>query len=127
MKVHTSNGVGSNNDPAIFPGAPGANLFKNPTAVYNNYRPVVLGVDTKTYDEGPYYGQSRWNLDLGIEKDTKVTERVGFQFYVQMLNAFNHMEYGDPFMNLQDPYDWGTLTGQYNSPRFIELGLRFHF
>jgi hypothetical protein len=130
LAVQTDGTVGVNNDPTYFPGAPGANLFKNPTAVYNSYRPLVLGVDTNTYDDGPYYGQHRWNVDLGIEKDTKVTERVGLQFYVQMLNAFNHMEYADPSttsMDLMDPWDWGTLTSQYNSPRVIELGLRFHF
>ncbi|MGA2606891.1 MAG: carboxypeptidase-like regulatory domain-containing protein [Terriglobia bacterium] len=127
MAVHTDGSYGVNNDPNYFEGAPGANLFKNPTAVFKSYRPVVLGMDTKTYDDGPFYGQSRWNVDLGIEKDTKVTERVGIQFFVQMLNAFNHMEYNDPSMNLMDQWDWGTLTSQYNAPRVIELGLRIHF
>jgi hypothetical protein len=125
--VQTNGTVGVNNDPHYVPGAPGANLFSDPAAVYNSYRPVILGIDTNTYDNGPYHGQARWNVDLGIEKDTRVTERVGVQFFVQMLNAFNHMEYGDPSMWLTDPYDWGTLTGQYNSPRVIELGLRIHF
>ena len=127
MDVHTDGTVGVNNDPAYVPGAPGANLFKNPTAVFNSYRPMIMGVDTNAYDYGPYHGQHRWNVDLGIEKDTKVTERVGVQFFVQMLNAFNHMEYGDPYLAVNDPWDWGNLTGQYNAPRVIELGLRFHF
>ncbi len=127
LGVKTDGTVGVNNDPAYTSGAPGANMFSSPTAVYNSYRPVVLGVDTRTYDSGPFYGLSRWNVDMTIEKDTKVSERIGVQFFAQMLNAFNHMEYGDPGMNLQDPYDFGTLTGQYNSPRLIELGLRFRF
>jgi len=125
--VKTDGTVGSNNDPTIYPGAPGANMFSNPTAVFNSYRPVILGQDTRTYDSGPYYGMSRYNLDLTIEKDTKVTERVGVQFYAQMLNALNHMEYNDPGINLLDPYDFGTLTSQYNPARLIELGLRVHF
>ena len=99
-------------------------MFSNPAQVYKSFRPAILGIDTNTYDNGPYYGMSRYNLDLGIEKDTKIKERVGLQFYVQMLNALNHMEYGDPGMNLMDPYDWGTLTGQYNGARVIQLGLR---
>jgi hypothetical protein len=127
MEVHTNGVVGVNNDPTVYQGASGGNLFANPLAVYNSYRPVVLGIDTNTYDNGPYYGQHRWNVDIGIEKDTKITERVGLQFFTQMLNAFNHMEYSDPSMNLQNPYAWGTLTGQYNTPRIIEFGMRLHF
>jgi len=64
---------------------------------------------------------------LTIEKNTKITERTSVAFYAYMLNAFNNMEYGDPGINIQDPYDFGTLTGQYNVPRVIELGLRFSF
>jgi hypothetical protein len=131
--VQTDCTYGVNNDPSakcnggVQGTQPGSNLFKNPTAVYNSYRPMVMGLDTNAYDYGPYHGQHRWNVDLGIQKETKVTERVGFQFFMEMSNAFNHMEYGDPGMNLQDPNNFGTLTGQYNPPRVIQLGLRFHF
>jgi Carboxypeptidase regulatory-like domain len=120
--------VGVNNDPSCSNGGgSGANLFPNPTAVFNSYRPAILGLDTRAYDLGPFHGQHRWNVDLTIEKDTKITERVNVQFFAYMLNAFNNMEYSDPGMNLLDPYDFGTLTGQYNPPRVIELGLRFSF
>jgi len=102
-------------------------LFKNPAAVYNSYRPALLGLDTTANDLGPYYGQNRWNLDFTIAKDTRITERAKISFYAAFLNAFNHMMYSDPGMNLQDPADWGTLTGQYGSPRNIELGLRLSF
>ncbi len=127
LAVATDGVVGVNNDPKFSPGAPGANLFSNPTAVYNSYRPALLGLDTRAYDLGPYYGQHRWNLDFAIGKETRFTERVGATFYAQALNAFNHMEYSDPSMNLQDPASWGVLNNQYNSPRVIELGLRVHF
>ncbi len=127
MNVATDGVVGVNNDPKFVGGATGGNLFANPTAAYNNYRPVLLGLDNRAYDLGPYHGQSRWNLDFTIAKETRITERVGAMFYAQFLNGLNIMEYGDPSMNLQDPADWGTLTGQYNNPRVIELGLRVHF
>jgi len=99
--------------------------------VFNSYRPALLGLDTYAYDEGPYHGQARWNLDFTIAKTTQFTERVDATFYAQFLNGLNHMEYSDPNtfsgMNLQDPANFGTLTGQYNPPRVIELGLRIHF
>jgi len=116
-----------NNDPTFNSGTPGGNLFSNPAAVYKSYRPVLLGLDTSAYDLGPYHGQHRWNLDFTIAKTTKINERMGATFYFQFLNALNHMMYGDPSMNLQDPASWGTLTGQYNNPRVIEMGLRLHF
>jgi len=129
LGVHTDCTVGVNNDPSC-QGAgvgTGANMFPNPTAVFNSYRPALLGLDTRAYDLGPLHGQHRWNVDLTIEKDTKITERTSIAFYAHMLNALNNMEYGDPGINLQDPYDFGTLTGQYNTPRVIELGLRLAF
>src|SRR5215469_15828121 len=38
------------------------------------------------------------NWDLGVGKDFRFTERVGFQFRVEGFNIFNHAQYGfDPF------------------------------
>jgi len=125
--VSTDGNIGVNNDPNYVSGATGGNLFANPTAVYNSYRPAILGLDTRSYDYGPYYGQNRWNLDFTIAKTTKITERVGTQFYAQFLNGLNHMMYGDPSMDLANPNAFGTLTGQYGNPRTIELGLRVAF
>jgi hypothetical protein len=128
LAVKTDCTVGVNNDPSCAAGGGyGANLFSNPTQVFNSYRPALLGLDTTAYDLGPYHGQARWNLDFTLAKQTRITERVGATFYAQFLNAFNHMEYSDPGMNLQDPYDFGTLTTQYNNPRVVELGLRLYF
>jgi len=135
LNVKTDCTVGVNNDPTCSGGGGyGVNLFANPTAVYNSYRPALLGLDTNAYDLGPYHGQHRWNLDLTIAKQTRITERVGATFYAQMLNAFNHMEFGDPggfsggpSMFLQDPANFGIMNAQYNSPRQIELGVRINF
>ena len=126
LAVKTDCVVGAYNDPSCGGGS-GGNLFSNPTAVYNSYRPTVLGLDTRANDEGPYYGQHRWNMDFTVAKDTKFTEAVGATFYAQFFNAFNHMMYGDPSMDLANPGAFGTLTGQYGAPRVIELGLRVYF
>jgi len=126
------NGNGAN-------GGPGVNFFgssDNIAQIYNSFRPVIPGIDGRTMTTGNLRGGSRYNLDLGITKDTRITERLGTQFYVQMFNATNHMEWADPCWgspcySLQDPADFGTLTGQFNSQgnytRIIQLGLRFSF
>jgi len=126
--------VGTNNDPykdcgnaVCSANSYGNNLFKDPAKVFNSYRPVLLGVDTTTYDLGTYYGQRRWNVDFTIAKQTHIKENWNVTIYAQFLNAFNHMMYGDPGMNYEDPADFGTLTGQYGNPRVIELGARISF
>lgn len=134
----TSNGtVGVNGDSAN--GGSGVNMFANPAAVFASYRPYILGIDGRTGGAGTVTGQTRWNLDLGLTKDTQFTERVGAQIFVQAFNALNHMQWGDPSMNLLDPADFGVLGGQYgalalggqgasaNFTRIIQIGLRVHF
>jgi len=39
---------------------------------------------------------NRWNVDFGISKTTKITERVSTRFDCQMTNAFNHVMFNDP-------------------------------
>ncbi|MGA2578766.1 MAG: carboxypeptidase regulatory-like domain-containing protein [Bryobacteraceae bacterium] len=137
QNIVSNGGIGANNDVAN--GGTGVNLYSNPTAVFNNFRPFILGTDGSCGGGGQLRGQNRWNLDLGLTKDTIVTERVGFQIYVQAFNALNHMMYSDPYMSLQDPGAFGALTNQYNAltlggsgasanyTRIIQLGLRLRF
>jgi hypothetical protein len=110
------------------------NMFADPIKAYNGYRPYLMGIDSRAMDLGPIYGMARWNLDLTIAKQTKVTERVGFTVYAQMLNALNHMMWADPGLNLQGASGFGVIGGQYNPNgtgvsinRVIELGLRIYF
>jgi hypothetical protein len=131
FNVTSTGGVGAAGDASA--GGAGVNLYSNPQAVYNMFRPLVLGIDGRANDLGPLYGQRRWNLDFTLAKTTVITERFGVTFYAQFLNALNHMEFSDPGqygsggLNLQDPAHFGVLSGQFNSPRQIELGLRFFF
>ena len=127
--------VGSNGNSCPPPGVcgSGVNMFADPTAAYNNLRPVILGLDGRANDLGPLYGQHRWNLDFTLAKTTKITERVGTTFYAQFFNALNHMQFNDPGqygtggLNLQDPNNFGVLSSQFGDPRHIELGLRVFF
>lgn len=123
--------IGSNGNASN--GGSGVNLYANPAAVYNSFRPVILGLDGRAYDLGPLYGQHCWNLDFTLAKTTSINERVGFTIYGQFLNALNHMEFQDPGqygsggLNLQNPAGFGVLSSQFNDPRAIELGLRLFF
>ncbi len=130
--------IGANGLPAN--GGSGVFLFNNPAAVFNNFRPNLVAYDGRCGGGGTLRGQQRWNLDLGLTKDVRITERVGIQLYGQAFNVLNHMEWGDPSLSLQDPADFGALEGQYNAlslgnapgaaanyTRIIQLGVRIHF
>ena len=95
------------------------NYFSNPSAVYNNFRPFILGVDQRTGGAGILRGPERYNLDLGLTKDTRITERIGAQLYVQAFNVLNHTMFNAPDLNLQNPAAFGVINGQYNA---ITLG-----
>ena len=127
---NSSTGVGTSGDPAN--GGIGMNMFANPQQVFNSFRFNYVGIDGRSYDEGPLRGQRRWNLDLGITKDTRITERVGVQVFAQAFNALNHMQWGDPYLSLQDPGDFGVISGEYGAigngyRRVIQLGARVYF
>jgi len=125
--VSGSNGTGTNGY--------GMNLFSDPSAVYNQFRPFILGLDGPNGGGGgPLRGLSQWNLDLTVSKQIKFTERLNARFIATFSNIMNHPWFHDPYLDLQDPADFGSITGapfgvatQINTPRQIEFGLRLGF
>jgi hypothetical protein len=120
------------------------NLFSNPAQIYSEFSPFILGVDGRSGGAGIMRGLSRYNLDLGVTKDTRFTERVGAQLFVQAFNVTNHMEWQDNSgdaggYSLQNPANFGVLNSQYNAAtlggagasanytRIIQIGLRVSF
>jgi len=140
------NGVAANGDPAG--GGSGINMFANPAAGFANFRPCILGYDTRCGGAGMLRGFSMWNLDLTVSKDFRIAERVGITFSAQFANVLNHMQPQDPNLDIFDPGSWGVVADQSRTgntaaftgasavggptvpvfnPRQIEFGLRIHF
>src|SRR5262249_48359648 len=70
---------------------------------------------------GPGFG--RW--DLGVGKNIKIKEDVGFQFRAEMFNIFNHT---NPL--IVNTSRTNSLFGQVTNtrdPRLIQLGLKFYY
>jgi hypothetical protein len=52
-----------------------------------------------------------WQIDLALMKETKLTERLSWEFGVQAFNIFNHVQLGDPSTdNLA--FDYGFAAAQ---------------
>ena len=119
--VSGSGGIGTNNPT-------GVNMFSDPAAVYSQFRPCVLGIDTSCGGYVNLRGLSRWNLDATVSKDLGiVSERVAATLIFQFTNVLNHAALGGPSLSLTSPTNFGKITGQANTPRQMEFGLRIHF
>lgn len=130
---NTPNQAGVNANPSN--GGQGVQMFSNPEAVFNQFRPCVLGYDTNCGSNGNIRGMAFWNLDATVSKDVGVWKegRVGATLIFQFTNVLNHVQMYDPYLDISDPQDWGVLGtsnpngGQANSPRNMSFGLRIHF
>lgn len=104
----------------------GLNLFANPEAVLNSFRPVLPAQDHR-HGRGALRGLPRWNLDWSIGKETNLTERMKFTLSFEFFNVFNHVLFADPKLDLRSTTDFGALTSQLNTPRRLQVGARIDF
>jgi hypothetical protein len=117
--VAGSNGIGT--------AGSGANLFANPAAVYGCFRNPIVGLDGGAGGAGILRGMPFWNVDFQVKKNIHINERFSAEFQSIFTNIFNHDQLADPVLNLGSASTWGTLGGQINTPRSIEVGIRFRF
>jgi hypothetical protein len=122
--ISGSGGIGTSGSPAG--GGTGLNLFADPTAIYNSFRPIQISRDT-TSMAGILRGMGHWNLDLSVARKFRFGERVSTTFTAQFFNLFNHVMFYDPALSLQNPSTFGVIGNQLNSPRIVEFGLHLDF
>jgi carboxypeptidase family protein/TonB-dependent receptor-like protein len=76
------------------------------------------------------------NEDFGIIKRTQITEKVSVDFRAEFFNAFNRTVFGyiqgEVFAgafenNIQDPTNFGKITGVNNNPRQVQFGLKINY
>jgi hypothetical protein len=119
--VAGSGGIGTNNPT-------GVNMFSNPAAIFQQFRPCVLGMDTSCGGIGNLRGLPTWNLDATVAKDIGIwKERAGATLIFQFTNLLNHMQPSNPSLSLTSPTTFGVISSQSNSPRSMEFGIRVHF
>jgi hypothetical protein len=108
-------------------GGSGINMFEDPSAVFSNFRRLILGVDTNGGGAGVLRGFPTWNLDLAVSKDIRFREGMGATLSFQFVNVLNHFQAANPALSIDSPATFGVVTGQANTPRQIEFGLRIFF
>jgi hypothetical protein len=94
------------------------NAFSQPAAFsFGNAPPVLPNVRT--------FGL--FNEDFSVLKDFRIVESHRIQFRAEFFDIFNRVVFGAPLANLNAPATFGRITGQANSPRNIQLGLKYIF
>ena len=106
-------------------GGSGINMFTDPQAVYQNFRPMILGVDGRFGDM--LRGFPGWNLDAGGAENDAFPREYGSYAEFRVHQRVEPFPAGNPTLNVFDAASWGVVTGQGNDPRRIEFGLRVFF
>lgn len=119
---------------------PGVNALSNPDAscpvsglgIFGDpVRNPILGLDGQIGGGGPFRGMSLWNLDLGVTKKIRVSEKFSGSLFFDFTNVLNHMQPADPCFNSFDTDHWGVIgcggNVQANTPRRLQLGISFDF
>ena len=131
-----SKGFGSNGDgPNCGSGLTGTglNLFANADAIAGDFRAISLTGDGRDGTGSPIRGLGLWNLDSRLGKITSFHERYKIEFAADFFNVFNHVNFFQPSLNLQNPATFGVISQELipadrtQGSRWIQLGLRVSF
>lgn len=79
-----------------------------------------------TFGRNSFRGPRRVNLDLALEKATRLSEQTRLVFRVEAFNIFNHTEFRPPSATSFTSGTFGQITGTYD-PRILQLALRLEF
>lgn len=72
------------------------------------------------------FGQKR--LDLGLSKNTKLTERVGLEFRWDVFNVLNNVNFSTPNNVIGEVgTDFGRITDTIGGPRVMQFGMKLKF
>ncbi|MGH9482111.1 MAG: hypothetical protein ACRD1L_08445, partial [Terriglobales bacterium] len=121
--VGTSSNVIYRADGTIKQNGTGINRFgNNAQAFYNQFRPMVLGLDS-TGQSGLIRGFSYTNIDFSLTKDLALSERFQTSLNAQATNVLNHFSPSTSSLSITQPAGFGAISGSSENPRTVEVGL----
>jgi outer membrane receptor protein involved in Fe transport len=83
--------------------------------------------NSDTTGRNAFHSPGTWNLDLGMYKNTRVTEHATLQLRLEAYDAFNHANFS---VNTGSAYivgGAGLITGSYNGNRNVQLAAKLIF
>ena len=84
--------------------------------------PGTFGNSGKNILRGP----RSFNSDVGILKNTRLTERFGLQFRAEFFNIFNNVNFNNPGTVVSNTSSFGRITSA-GSPRILQFGAKILF
>jgi hypothetical protein len=81
------------------PRAPGHAYFNTSAFASNLSCGFEVCGETGSAKQFLFHGPGSINTDMGVEKDTKLTERTQLNFRIEMFNVFNHANFTDVIGN----------------------------
>ena len=73
-------------------------------------------------------GFNQKRIDLGLSKNTKLTERVGLEFRWDVFNVLNNVNFATPNNVIGDlGTDFGKITDTIGGPRVMQFGMKVKF
>jgi hypothetical protein len=109
------------------------NIFSDPAAAAADFRYPLLSSDGRDGSGHPLRGLGLWNLDSRLGKTTSFHERFKVEISADFFNLFNHPNFFDPQVNINNPANFGVISTELipanrtQGSRWIELGLRVSF
>ncbi len=105
----------------------GADIFKDPTAAENAFRPEWPGESGVRND---VTGDGVFDIDTGLSKDFSLGEQRRLEFSWQTFNLTNSVRYdvrtAQPSLGYA-PDEFGKYSSTLTTPRFMQFALRFAF
>lgn len=71
-------------------------------------------------------GPASWDADVGILKQTSITERLRLQFRFEAFNIFNHPNFSNPVATVSNA-NFGKITSTSGDPRVLQFALKAMF
>lgn len=78
-------------------------------------------------------GPHQRNLDLGVQREFRITERGNVEFRAEFFNLTNTVNFGLPIRDfattqgLPASPTWGAISSTASNPRVVQLALKFNF
>jgi hypothetical protein len=113
------------NAPAVS-GAGGPNLWANPAATVGEWDYTLPG-QTGSRNTVRIDGRANWDMAFGKRVIMPYKESHSVQFRWEIFNIFNMVRFGGVDIGRTGTANWGKYSSQANTPRQMQIALRYEF